>query len=287
MSAPEPVSPEKILLFFGSGRTGSTMLGQILNHHPNCLIATESRLVHRLLAGEGSLDELVAKAAGEARRQFEEGLENTERFAPTVGGGLQPRWRSFHEIARNPAYAKREIRVVGDKKAGANAQALIDHPAWVENLFARDPRLVMLQLVRDPARAATSGVKHLGIESFDAACEQVVTRTTASWELGRRLGNRAMCVWYEELCDDPRPIIERIVAWLGLEASGDWLDQVAKRVSRGEQRGLTPTQRSVCDELLCAGAEDGPMERYRSGPNSRERVSNVGVGRLEAGEDLG
>ena len=64
---------EKLLLFIGSPRTGSTLLGQILNYHPQCPVATEARLVTQVVMHGVPFEEALARTVQAATKQFEQG----------------------------------------------------------------------------------------------------------------------------------------------------------------------------------------------------------------------
>ena len=53
----------RLLFFVGSERSGTTLFGQILNYHPNCLIANESKFLEKVLRKGRSSAEAERMAA--------------------------------------------------------------------------------------------------------------------------------------------------------------------------------------------------------------------------------
>lgn len=226
---------EKLLLFIGSPRTGSTLLGQILNYHPQCLVATEARLVTQVVMQGVPLDEALARTVQAATHQFEQGLVKDEKFGPTLGR-FQPQWVPFEELAHEDAFRKRGVKLIGDKKAGASTQAFLDKPDEMLALLESEEKICLLQLVRHPVDAARSYMRSHEIDSFDAACEEIVMKTHVAYQLGRRVDNPHCVVYYEALTSMPSLEIRRLLDWLELECSESWLDEIARRVASVEKK---------------------------------------------------
>ena len=75
----------RLLFFVGSERSGTTLFGQILNFHPNCLIANESKFLERVLRKGRSPSVAFTKMCDQAKHQFESGLENAHHYRTSVG----------------------------------------------------------------------------------------------------------------------------------------------------------------------------------------------------------
>jgi hypothetical protein len=238
-----------ILLFIGSERTGSTLLGQLLNLHPACLVANESRLVAKVIDQRASLEEAVRDAAREALGQFEVGLERWGRFQGT-NAKMQPRWRPMAGLSAHPGLAKTTIRVVGDKKAGAVSQMAIERPGEVESFVQSQPRLRLLHLTRDPIATARSACLSHGHDSLDAALEHIVLRHAAAHRLRTAAPDRSMQVSYESLCECPTRTLTDVAAWLGLDVMPDWGTLAASLVSPDTPAPFDPAAHALMCRLL-------------------------------------
>lgn len=95
------------MLFIGSPRTGSTLLGQLINFHPQCLIANESRFLTNVVSRGVTNEEAVDRIIDQATKQFESGLENDSYFGKTIDR-YQPRWLPFADLAAQPEFRKRQ-----------------------------------------------------------------------------------------------------------------------------------------------------------------------------------
>lgn len=261
----KPLPPRRsgtVLLFIGCGRTGSTLLGQMLNYHPRCLIANEARVLTRWVAGEATFEGLLREAARSALMQFRAGLERSERFAPSHARS-QPRWRSFAELAEDPAFAKESVCVIGDKKAGGATEAVLANERAVAGLVAAYP-IRLLQVVRDPVAAAASAMRAHGVPTFAAACERIVGQSAAAHRFASRFGGRSLTVAYEDLCATPRIELTRIASWLDLPAPPRWLDEMAARVDDAPPPPADPDAAAACRSIVRFHDAAALFERYES-----------------------
>ena len=227
------------MLFFGSGRSGSTLLGQMLNYHPHCLIANEYKLLDHVLKGAslaGCLDELQTVA----QRQYRTGLEGDSRFR-TALSKYQKRWKAMGPLSGEETFRKKDILVLGDKKAGKNSLLYRKDPKGVLDLMDRMEKeygLYLIQLVRDPLRSARSYMKSHGYRSFAKAYRRVVVDQTATYELLERKKHSYAVhrLFYEDLIEDPARELTALLRWLGLECREDWTNRIATVVDRSEDR---------------------------------------------------
>ncbi len=224
------VRSSRIVLFIGSPRTGSTLLGQLLNHHPQALIANEARALADALSGTATLEVAMTRAGHMAWEQFRAGLEEDHHFAPTLSQ-YQPRWQSLRDLADRAEYAKRDIQVIGDKKAGGNVDAILTNSSAFQELMAAWDNIRLLQIVRRPIVAARSLMKSHGAPSMDAALDRILRLTNAAWEIGSRYPERHYCLDYNDLCSSPRNELRRLLEWLGLSADARWIELASEKLS--------------------------------------------------------
>jgi len=231
-----------VLLFIGSPRTGSTLLGQILNYHPQCLIASEENVVARHLVQYVKFEKLLVCIEKNAREAFEHGLEKTDRMDASV---YQPRWRSFADLATDPAFKKKDIVVLGDKKAGGTSLTARKHPEKFLRLMKNNPSFNLLQVIRNPITAALSYMKSHTIDSFEDACAHIVETTRDAHRMIQLFRQRSYSVNYEELLQNPEEILTGLLDFLKLQIDADWMEAIVKRINRG-----TPPEKETYESFL-------------------------------------
>ena len=220
----------KYLFFIGSGRTGSTFLGQVLNYHPNCLISNESRFLDKVIKQKHSTNSAFNHLYQEATKQFERGLENTGYKLSQYQG----RWKEMGHLSELPEFNKKEIMVIGDKKAGGTTSIFREHKQEFLDFVTKN-KFYFLHLVRNPAVAARSYMKSHGYETYDKACEKVwddsILASTLEDYVDPRLYLR---VYYEDLLDNFDTTIKTINSWLGVETDPEWLRHIQKTLNKND-----------------------------------------------------
>lgn len=223
---PLPSEADTFLLFVGAPRSGTTMLGQILNNHPNCLVAMEHSFMQRLLSGDNraALEvELVQRALG----HFLHGMTKDAKYGPTLSR-YQPRWKPLSWIGHK--YGKADVRIIGDKKAGGNSATYLAQPEAFRQAVERYGNVKFLHLIRHPLQAALS-MQRSHRESFEDSLELILTRDGGAWELGERYPDAICHVYYEDLLRHPDVELKKILTFLDLTAEQAWIDDVVQTVS--------------------------------------------------------
>lgn len=268
-------------LFVGPGRTGSTLLGALLNAHPEIAIANEVLLVTRIesdLKFHGPRYTRLGRAATLAY------------FVNQADANRRTLRQSGYDYAVNFRAAKAAaIKVVGDKAAAATAEAIIDPSRFsrLERLFRKwrlNPRFI--GVARNPydvittmcVRRASQGVVSNCAELKIADLAREFKQAQSAEYIGARLEktiqrvddlNRAiarlqssdshplLAIRYEDLVADPRAVIKTACDFLGVACASDYLDACAAVVKPvGASRRLlgdfwTP-ERQAAVQALCA-----------------------------------
>lgn len=213
-------------LFVGHPRSGSTLLGSLLDAHPDALIAHEARIFKWLDQGWGRTPLLGHLLRRE--RWFVQRGQQWSGYDYRVPGQWQGRWR--------------RLSVIGDKQAGHTAAALANDPGFTARLRARLRLEVRaLNVVRNPydnlatiqRRRPDQGLPaiplgHLIDEYFD--------RAAAIDDLRADPAVSVLDVYHERLVDDPRGQLEAVCRHLDLEPEPGFLDACSQIVFRSPRR---------------------------------------------------
>jgi hypothetical protein len=239
----------KYLCFIGSGRTGSTFLGQVVNYHPNCLISNESRFLDKVINQSYPFDRAFQDLYQNAHLEFKNGLENTEYNMSQY----QARWKDMGHLAKSPEFQKKEILVVGDKKAGGTTQIFRESPKELL-MMAEKNNFYFLHLIRHPAVAARSYMKSHGYNTFEEACAKVVEDSLYAAQIEDHLTSRLFLrVYYEDFLHDFGNSISKVGNWLGIEMSNEWVRQVKQTV---DTKSSEISESDIKDTLSLIGSRD-------------------------------
>jgi hypothetical protein len=218
------------VLFVGHGRSGSTLVGSLLNAHPNVVLTNE-------------LDALDYVDRGLSREQLLNLIHRIDkrlvRKGSTGGGGytyaVPNQWQGRH----------REILVMGDRKAGATATHVLQRPHGLEllrNLFGEHVRFVTVvrnpydnivtmfeKTKREPGEGAESHLRRQ-IDGYFLRCDAVET-------VARRFGDE--CVHrahHEDVVERTQEAIESLCGFLGIETKDDYVRDCAGIVEPAPRR---------------------------------------------------
>ena len=211
---------ERVALFVGYPRSGHSLVGSLLDAHPNVMIAHELDALKYVRFG----------ARGAALLHLM--IHNSRRMAAKGRA-----WSGYaYDVAGQWQGRASPLRVVGDKKGGGTTAKLRFDPGLLTRFRARVGLPVrIIHVTRNPfdnvlteARGGRRVLRAVEPERLRAAAEHYL----AEVETVRRL--RAGCAaaeWldlrYEDLLADPRGTLSRLCAFLGVEAPPDYLDACA------------------------------------------------------------
>lgn len=198
-------------LFVGHPRSGITLVGQLLNAHPEILVCHELDVLRYVDAGLRR-DEL-----------FELIVRRNDDF---VEGGTT--WAGYdYEVPGWPQTGRRGIRVIGDKHGAAATTRLTIDPGLLDRLAATvDLPVRMIHVVRDP-RDAIPTMMRKGNRTFDNAFDYYFAGCPTLDRLHREAADGLTVVHFESFVDDPVDQLRDLVEFLGLDAPAGYLDACA------------------------------------------------------------
>lgn len=207
-------------LFVGYSRSGHSLVGALLDAHPEITIAHEANVL-RLVVDEGfSREALLEKLVENARRQTEhpKGRHASGGYSYVVPGQWQGRTR--------------HLRVIGDKCGGRTRGRLEQDPtelAALERTVQLPLRLV--HVVRNPydniarwVRVSKNGMTVAGSVERFAQTAGTIDSLIAAGE------PPVLTVRHEALIDSPRTEIASLCNFLGVETDDSYLDACASIV---------------------------------------------------------
>jgi Sulfotransferase family len=241
-AAPQSLSRlQRFCGFIGYSQSGHTLVGSLVNAHPDAVIAHELDVLH-----------LVA-----------EGLEREELFALILArdrefAALGRRWTGYdYEVPGGHQGATEAPLVIGDKKGQRSTRRLIAEPALLERLRDRVMLpLSMIHVVRDPHDTIASICRHAGDRDLDRAIAHYATLAEANSVIRDLLEpGELLDLHLEELIAEPCVVLRRVCDFLNLEPDSDYLERCAAIVLPSPNRPSrevtwSTAQRVAVGELL-------------------------------------
>ena len=211
-------------LFVGHGRSGSSIVGALLNAHPDIVLSNELNVLE--YAGTLSQEQLFNLILLFSKRQ-------ARRGSPGGGGysyAVPNQWQGRHK----------EIRVIGDRKAGATAIQLLKEPELLGKL--RETIAVPLKFIcvtRNPfdtlATTLKKTIRHDGetaANHLERQIEYYFERCEGVNRLFEELGPEAVrVVSHESLVADASSVLAELCRYLDVAADADYLRDCAAIVN--------------------------------------------------------
>lgn len=223
----------KYLLFLGSGRTGSSVVGQVMNCHPNILVSNESRALQFCFKNDLSLTQVTPSVCKEAIWDLRYG---TKQYDDEDKKPYAKLWqRDWVNISELRPQKKGDIKYVGDKKQGGNTKILMaNRDKWPKTL---DMKMVPITVMRNPVEVLASYLA-LGSDRNDQTLQETIDNIFHDMGLGYRFirGNGGIAIKYESLLSDHREWCISLCKALDLEANEDWINIVGKIVTKDKKQ---------------------------------------------------
>jgi hypothetical protein len=206
-------------LFVGYPRSGHSLVGALLDAHPNVIIGHE-------------LDALQYVAAGYSRNElYHSLLKNSQR---AIAGGRK--WGDYsYEVPHQWQGRFTTLLVIGDKKGGGSAKRLRFAPEILTRL--RDTvgiPVKYIHVTRNPFDNISTAYKHKKqrndvdlaacLHSYFARCQTIAD---VKWQISR---HDFFEIKYETFVDDPRAGLRELCRFLGISAPADYLNDCASIV---------------------------------------------------------
>lgn len=215
---------ERFCLFVGYPRSGHTLIGSLLDAHPDTMIAHELGAMRYVRLGLGR-NPLYYLLLGKARR-----------FARTGSA-----WSGYSYRVPNQWQGRfRRLRVIGDKAGGATTRILGEHPELLRRLgqIAGVP-LACVHVVRNPydnittrARGGNLVKREVDEKRLREKIDRHFGEVDAMARLRPLLGDSLLELRHEDFIADPRHTLTRLCRFLHLDPDPGYLQDCASIVFR-------------------------------------------------------
>jgi hypothetical protein len=214
-------------LFLGHARSGHSIVGALLDAHPQIAISDELgalRYVKAGLSGEQVMWLSLKVAGDQARRLRRKRGRGGSEYSYHVPGQWQGRWS--------------ELRVVGDSDAGATVRSLAEDATLLDRLWSsmRGREVRFIHVIRNPYDNIATMMLRSG-RSFESAAERYFENWRMIEALRKRIGDDAISpIRHEELVAAPSEVLATVCRFLGVEPRPDHLEACSRILFRAPSR---------------------------------------------------
>jgi hypothetical protein len=213
----------KYLLFLGSGRTGSTVLGHSLNSHPEIFISREMRVLQSAIERNLPVSSFSEKIIQHAISDYFHPTANMENSAASL---WQKDWIYADRMMKKPSES---VIAIGDKKQGGNTKILRSDPMKVSSaLLGFD--VIYITCIRRPDQVMRSYL------NVGKSPESAVIEMTDDMILGAEhvVSNRGIVVIYEELLRNPKKELSLVLDTICAKMYSDDLARMSTQINRSK-----------------------------------------------------
>jgi hypothetical protein len=205
------------LFFIGHTKSGGTMIGALLDAHPQAIVADELDAL-KFVQGNYRRDQLFHLLLKDSRREAMKGRVTARRLK-AYSFAVPEQWQGRYD----------KLQLIGDSKAGPTTRRLGAEPA----LLAQTSRLMsgldmkVIQVIRNPFDPI-SVMRVRGKRSVENAVDHYFGYCQTLMNLRDTLDEKQLLsVRYDSFVAAPRQQLAEICRFLGLEARDDYLDACA------------------------------------------------------------
>ena len=209
-------------MFIGYPQSGHSLVGSLLDAHPDIVIAHELDALGYLEAGFSAAQ--IYSLILERDRTFTAAGREWSGYSYVVGGQWQGRVRT--------------LRVIGDKKGGASTRRLRDRPELLARLQAAvGIPLKILHVVRNPYDKIATILRRGQQPTLGACIEWYFMLCDTESRVIREIGDNAVkTIRYESLVAQPDRSIEAMCHFLGVECGADYVTCCADLVWKAARK---------------------------------------------------
>ena len=204
-------SIEKLVIFIGSERSGSTICGSFLDAHPDIVISTEYNLVHQIKRGL-SKAQLCRLMYFNARRFKKKGAK----------------WTGYsYDVPALHQGTYKSLKIIGDKKANSSAYILSQNLQEIEDIEAVfQVPLKMVHMIRHPLDAIST-IAQRSLHDLDRAMAFYFRTSQSVQAIMDHTPERIITLRHEDLCSDPVPTLKALTGFLNIDADDEYYQQCA------------------------------------------------------------
>lgn len=208
---------ETFVFFIGHNKSGTSMVGSLLDAHPNAIVSDEVGAIDYFLAGFNR-DQVFHLLLRGSRREYMKGRVTARRLTPysyLVPGQWQGRFKSLH--------------VMGDGKAGSTTKLFENHTGLLNKLdaFLNGTKIRTIQIIRNPFDVI-SVMMVRGERSFENSIGHFFNYCETLKLLREKIDPSALLpVRYEDFVKSPRNYLITLCEFLGLDPLEDYLEACA------------------------------------------------------------
>jgi hypothetical protein len=208
---------ETFCLFVGHNKSGTSMLGSLLDAHPEIILADEVKALEYIAAGVGR-EQLFHQLLKTSRRELMKGRVTGRRLSP-YSYLVPDQWQARFT----------RLRVIGDGAAGSTTRLFWERPGLIQRASSLmgDVDVKLIQVIRNPFDPI-SAMMVRGKRTFQNSIDHYFTSCQALLQIRRQVGADGLhAVRYEDFVLETETQLAELCSFLGVGHPEDYLQACA------------------------------------------------------------
>ena len=204
-------------MFIGHNKSGVSMIGSLLDAHPDAILSDEADALEYVQAGF-SRDQIFHILLRQSYREARKGRITARRLQP-YSYQVPDQWQGRY----------RTLRVIGDSTAGSSTRSFASQPDLLKRLknTMRGTDLKFIQVIRNPYDPISAMMVRSG-RSFENAIETYFSYCETLSTMRKQLEpSQLLSLRYEDFVRDAKTRLTEICQFLGLQTEPDYLNACA------------------------------------------------------------
>jgi hypothetical protein len=198
--------------FVGHNKSGTSLLGGLLDAHPEVVLADEADALRYVEVGFGR-DALFHVLSRSSQTELRKGRVTARRLEPY----------SYFVPGQSQGRAARP-KVVGDSTSGTTTRRLGEHPELFDRLDRIGTHVKLFQVIRNPFDPITAMMIRGG-RSFDNSISHYFGACETLQRIRRRVAHDDLLpVRYEDVVADPVAALKRACEFVGVHAEPGYIE---------------------------------------------------------------
>lgn len=205
---------ETFCFFVGHTKSGCSLLGALLDAHPDAVVADEADAL-RYVSNGFRREQIYQILLKTSRREAMKGRVTARRLTP-YSLSVPGQWQGCY----------RTLRVIGDSKAGPTTRQLGRELSLLDRTEATmaGVNVKLIHVVRNPFEPISIMMVR-GQRTFENALEHYFDYCDTLVQVRKRVSHaQLLTVYYESFIETPEMYLRRVCQFLGLSPSGEYVD---------------------------------------------------------------
>ncbi|MCP3927689.1 MAG: sulfotransferase [Bacteroidetes bacterium] len=218
------VDVETFCMFIGHRRSAHSIVGSLLDAHPNIVLSDELHVLRYIKAGY-SKKEIFQHIVRKSRQQAEKGRKKTGRRGSKYSYFVPGQWQGKNKT----------IKIIGDKEGGATIDRLIATPHLLFDLKKTiDNTIKFIAVTRNPYdNISTELIKSYKNETLECRIDKYFSRCQAIADIRKNIPQEdLMFIRHDDFTRHPRHSLDSICDFLGVSTNTNYLDACARIIYR-------------------------------------------------------